>query len=70
MPATEHSEFDSLVMYARRKIVSAFDMFSIGSLDVGSHLFKLVPAGMACLTVLKYCLRPHFSAYDEDHLYR
>ncbi|KAI0296628.1 hypothetical protein BC826DRAFT_222369 [Russula brevipes] len=49
--ATEHSEFDSLVMYARRKIVTVSDMLSTGSLDGGSHFsFKLVPAGVACLT--------------------
>lgn len=36
--ATEHSEFNSLVMYARRKIVSGSDMFSTatGYLDGGS----------------------------------
>ena len=37
--ATEHSEFDSLVMYARRKIDSGSDMFSTGCLDGGSHFF-------------------------------
>ena len=35
--ATEHSEFNSLVMYARRKIASGSDMFSTtGYLDGGS----------------------------------
>ena len=35
--ATEHSEFDSLVMYARRKIFSGSDIFSTtGYLDGGS----------------------------------
>jgi hypothetical protein len=36
--ATEHSEFNSLVMYARRKIFSGSDMFSTatGYLDGGS----------------------------------
>jgi hypothetical protein len=55
MPATEHSEFDSLVMYARRKIVSASDMFSIGWwLDVG----------MACLTVLKYVVSVYVLMFE------
>lgn len=39
--ATEHSEFNSLVMYARRKIVSGSDMCSTttGYLDVGPPPF-------------------------------
>jgi hypothetical protein len=50
--ATEHSEFNSLVMYARRKIFSGSDMFSTatGYLDGGPHIsLKMVPAGTACL---------------------
>lgn len=46
--ATEHSEFDSLVMYARRKIVSGSDHVFY---RVPPHfLLEMVPAGTACLT--------------------
>jgi hypothetical protein len=40
--ATEHSEFNSLVMYARKKIVSGSDMCSTttGYLDAGSPISR------------------------------
>ncbi|SRR6266404_8624257 len=74
--ATEHSEFDSLVTYARRKIVSVLTCVLLpGTSMVVPHfsLLKRVPAGMACLTeypdtlpmFTSSCRRTH-----EDHLYR
>lgn len=77
MPPTEHSEFDSLVMYARRKIDSSSDMFSYRIASTAVSIFfspsKLVPAYMACLTEYSDTLSvftSSFSRYDEDHLYR
>jgi hypothetical protein len=64
--ATEHSEFDSLVMYARRKIVSVFlPGTSRGRFPI--FLLKMVPAGMACLTVRRYvvCVYVLMSRYPR-----
>lgn len=75
--ATEHSEFDSLVMYARRKIVSHVFFFTTGYLDARSPFLaengarrygvpdtdREYPDTLSLFT--SSCRRTH-----EDHLYR
>lgn len=74
--ATEHSEFDSLVMYARRKIVSGSDMFFYYRVPLWwfPHFsLKMVPAGTACLTEYRDTLSLFTSSCrptHEVHLYR
>jgi hypothetical protein len=62
--ATEHSEFDSLVMYARRKIVSVFVPGTSRAVPI---LSKMVPAGIVCLTVPRYvvCVYVLMSRYPR-----